>query len=152
MNNWSCLPRAFAIALRVDAADFIKHIGHDGGQVIWPTLKDPARRRGFHIQECIDVASRAGFAVTPFEMFPCHTPAFTVPSYTIVYGCSEQAAYDRFRGIVYRTRGVITGHGNVVAHAVAYRNGTIVDPNGRVYAFEDCEKNGFTPVTAWSIT
>jgi hypothetical protein len=132
--------------------EFILHIGHDGSEIIWPTLKEPARRRGFHIQECIDVVSRAGYAVTPFEMFPCHTPAFTVPSYTIVFGGSEDAAYERFAEIVQRTRGVITGQGNVVGHAVAYQRGVIVDPSRGVYDFKHCGQHGFTPITAWSIT
>jgi hypothetical protein len=152
MNNWSCLPTAFAIVLGIDVADFIKHIGHDGSEIIWPTLKDPMRRRGFHVQECIDAASRGGCAVTPFEMFPRHAPAFTVPSYTIVYGGSEEAAMARFRRIVERTRGVITGHTNAAGHAVAYERGTIFDPRGPVYPYRLCEKYGFTPICAWSIT
>jgi hypothetical protein len=151
-NRWSCLPTAFAIAIGWKVDEFILHIGHDGSQVVWPGLNEPSRRRGFHVQECIDVLSRAGYAVTPFEMFPCITPAFTVPAYTIVYGGSPEAAMRRFRDLVHRTNGVITGHGNVTGHAVAYQRGTVFDPNGQIYSFDDCEKHGFTPVTAWSIT
>jgi|WetSurMetagenome_2_1015567.scaffolds.fasta_scaffold263931_2 hypothetical protein len=152
LNSWCCMPAAFAIALNVDVLEFIQRIGHDGGEIIWPSLKDPCRRRGFHIQECIDVASKLGFSVTPFEMFPRHAPAEPVPAYTVVFGGTEEAAMRRFASIVYRTRGVLTGYTSAAGHAVAYDQGTVYDPRGIKFAYDQCARYSFTPICAWSIT
>jgi hypothetical protein len=151
MNNWSCLPAAFSIALGVDVCSFIEAIGHDGSQILWPGLKEPSCRRGFHIQECIDVAYRAGYCVTPFEVLPRHAPAFTVPPVTIQYGGSETTAFERFNQLIEAGVGVITGHSNTTEHAVAYRYGIVVDPKGfrYVYSPKACEQHGFIGYCAW---
>ncbi len=152
-NHWSCLPTAFAISLDVAVLDFIRHIGHDGSEIIWPTLTEPSSRRGFHIQECLDLLYRLGRTAMPFEAIPTHTPAFTVPSVPVLFGGSEQSAMERFKRIVYQTHGVITGI-SLVGHAVAYDHGTICDPNGDIYHYspEICEAKGFICTCAWSIT
>jgi hypothetical protein len=72
-NRWSCLPTAFAIALDVDVNLFIKHIGHDGSEFIWPEMPEPMRRRAFHIQECLDIAMKLGFAPVQVEANPIST-------------------------------------------------------------------------------
>jgi hypothetical protein len=119
------------MALNVPVSDFIAHIGHDGSQIIWPTLEEPHRRRGFHVQECIDVAFRAGFAVTPIEVTPRHAPAEPVPAFSILRGGSEAAALERFADVVSHHRGVLTGY----SHAVAFDHGIICDPNGTTYHY-----------------
>ena len=151
-NRWSCLPTAFAIAFDTPAEVFIEHIGHDGSEIMWPQLKEPMRRRGFHVQECIDVATRAGFAVTPFEMIPRHAPAYPVPAVSILFGGSLDAAYVRFARIIDASTGVITGHGCNTGHAVAYERGMILDPRGERYRFCACETHDFIPICAWTLS
>lgn len=149
-NNWSCLPAAFAIAIDMDVLDFIRHIGHDGSEIVWPMLKEPACRRGYHIQECLSVLYRAGFTATPFEAIPQHIPAFTVPAIPILFGGSEEAAMQRFTKIIQQTKGVITGT-SLVGHAVAYDNGLIYDCSVYAYSPQACEARGFIGTCAWSI-
>jgi hypothetical protein len=142
------------MALDVAVHDFIRHIGHDGGEIAWPTLKEPSCRRGFHVQECIDIAYRCGFAVTPFEVLPRHAPAFTVPAQTILFGGSEEAAFTRFAQIIFNGKGVITGHCNTVCHAVAYDRGLIFDPCRSApyhYHKTTCERYGFIGYCAWQL-
>ncbi len=151
-NRWSCLPTSFAAILGIEVEGFIRHLGHDGSEILWPMLKEPACRRGFHIQECIDVMDRCDYSVTPFEAIPQHVPAFTVPAIPILFGGSEEAAMEHFRKIIYRTTGVITGI-SLNGHAVAYDQGVICDPNGHVYQYSlrACESRGFIGTCAWSI-
>jgi hypothetical protein len=139
------------MVLNVSVHDFIRHIGHDGSEISWPSLPEPACRRGFHIQECIELVDRLGFTVTPFEMLPRHAPAFVVPALTIYYGGSEQTAFERIAAIVKRGQGVITGHNNTIGHAVAYDHGIIYDPNGSWYKYGECEKHNFIGYCAWEI-
>jgi hypothetical protein len=146
-NHWSCVPTAFAMALNVRVSEFIAHIGHDGSQIIWPTLKEPHCRRGFHVQECIDIAFRAGFSVTPIEAIPSHAPAEPVPAFEIVCGGSEKTALERFARIVLHHRGVLTGY----SHAVAFDHGVICDPCGHVYHYHESERRGFIGICAWII-
>jgi hypothetical protein len=42
-------------------------LGHDGSEIIYPDLKDPYRRRSFHIQEMISVALKLGFVPCPID-------------------------------------------------------------------------------------
>ncbi len=151
-NVWSCLPTACATVLGIPVQDFIRHTGQDGGQIVWPGLLEPSRRRGFHIQECIDVLLRAGYAVTPFEVFPRIAPAFSVPALTILYQGSESAAFRRFRDFIRSGVGIITGHSNTSGHAVAYDHGEIFDcKRARPYPYhhKTCEENGFIGYCAW---
>jgi len=153
-NAWSCLPTSCATAVGASVRDFINHIGHDGSEVIWPELAEPSRRRGFHIQECIDILLRAGFAVTPIEVLPRLAPAFSVPSFTVLYQDSEEAAFSRFSDFVYRGRGVITGYASTVGHAVAYDHGEIFDcrwPHSYRYHRKASEAFGFIGYCAWQI-
>lgn len=152
MNNWSCLPAAFALAIGMDVHEFIKHIGHDGSKIVWPMLKEPACRRGFHTQECLSILYRAGFTATPFEAIPQHVPAFTVPAIPILFGGSEETAMKRFSDIIHLTKGVITGT-SLVGHAVAYERGIVYEPRGACYAYspQACESRGFIGTCAWSI-
>ncbi len=151
-NAWSCLPTACATVLDIPVGDFIRHIGHAGSEIVWPGLKEPSRRRGFHIQECIEVLLRAGIAVTPIEVLPRLAPAFTVPALVILYQGSESAAFKHFRDVIRRGVGVITGHTNTIGHAVAYDHGTIFDcqrATAYPYHHKTCEENGFVGYCAW---
>ena len=72
-NRWSCSITAMAMALETPVQHLIEHLGHDGSEIVFPQLKDPMYRRGFHSQELIQLAWDWGYAVTPFELAPTIT-------------------------------------------------------------------------------
>lgn len=67
-NKWSCLPTALANALRDDVRIYWDYLGHDGSEIVWPELPEPQCRRGFHIQEMVDLAYKLGRLLVPIEM------------------------------------------------------------------------------------
>ena len=140
-NRWSCLPTAFAIALGVSVREVIERIGHDGSEVAFPGLPEPERRRGFHIQECIDVAIALGVSVTPIEAFPRHSPTVGMDPIVIRFPEGNEA---RFRRTIETTRGVLTGRGLRSRHAVAYDHRLIIDPNGQTLS-HGCFPTPFPP-------
>ena len=133
-NHWSCLPTAFAQSLNISFDEMIRRIGHDGSRVVWD-LPEPNCRRGFHIQECIDVARQFGMSVMEIELYPRHAPSLDVEPITVEFDDNQF----RFNSFIATTRGVLTGvRNNGNGHAVAYDHGIYDDTN-------------FTPARAWSI-
>ena len=149
-NRWSCLPTAFAMALDIPVQTFLGYLGHDGSEVVFPTESEPACRRGFHVQKCIDVALRLGYAVTPIELFPQHAPALDVTPVTITFGQPNER---RFAAFIDAGRGVITGVSGNHGHAVAYEHGYIYDPAGHVYRYSlaACESHGLIGNCLWHV-
>ena len=41
-ERWMCLPASFAMVLDLPLGDIFREIGHDGSQVVWPDLLEPA--------------------------------------------------------------------------------------------------------------
>ena len=39
---WMCMPLAFAMALDMPVADLLAAIGHDGSEIVFPNLPEPA--------------------------------------------------------------------------------------------------------------
>ena len=148
-NRWSCLPTSFAIVLDIPVSEMIERIGHDGSQLAFPTLREPECRRGFHIQECIDVALSLGVSVTPIEAFPRHAPAVDVNPILIDFPGGNE---DRFRRTIGTSKGVLTGRGLHTQHAVAYDHNLIFDPNWRPYLLgtED-DPGSFSAYCAWRL-
>jgi hypothetical protein len=129
LNNWSCLPKAFALALAVPFEQVIKQVGHDGSELIWKELSGNKQRRSFHLQEMIDVGLYYGYAVIVIERQPCSLPydhdgmPFLLPK-----------GKDRFMSYLRNHSGVLIGKtitGN--PHAVMWDGKQIVDPNGFIY-------------------
>lgn len=144
-SRWSCLPVSFAMALGIAVEDIFKELGHDGSLMWWPDLPEPMCRRGFHIQELIEVALRRGFAVTPFELAP-------------VLACYEKRHYfderwTAFADTVNNSVGVLEGVGATTRHAVAYEYGQIFDPDSGVYFYSKtaCEDRHFYANCAWRV-
>jgi hypothetical protein len=61
-KQWQCMLTAYAMCLDVEADVLISEIGHDGSEIIWPQLREPLSRRGFHVQEMNLSCLRRGFA------------------------------------------------------------------------------------------
>jgi hypothetical protein len=148
---WMCTPLAFAMALDMPVADLLAAIGHDGSEIVFPTLPEPLCRRCFHIQELIQVALARGMAVTPVELFPVLQPAEVGPFHkTVLYADNN---WRRFETTIQSSRGVIDGTGARLRHMVAYDHGRIYDPRGPVYDYSRlaCEAHHFYTRCAWRI-
>lgn len=156
--RWGCLATSFAMALDIDVEDFFRLAGHDGGEIIFPELPEPQRRRGFHFSEAVWVAIQLGFAATPLEILPAIAPSQPLPnrppvqvSYT-PFGVSFN--HTVFASLITSSAGVLEGmtsKGNW--HAVAFDVGTIHDPDGPTYPYtlQECEKRGFFHSRLWQV-
>jgi hypothetical protein len=153
-NRWSCVVTSFAMALGIKVDDLIKSVGHDGSEIVSPD-QGPAGRRGFHVQECIEIAWLMGFAATEIELFPVsqlvngHTKMILFPP----DAANLDGNWDRFRSHVLSSRGVILGRGPNHGHAVAYENGLVSDPGGTQYHFTQgaCEQRHFYCTSLWRL-
>lgn len=141
-NSWSCSITAFAMATDLLIFDFIAEIGHDGSEIVFPDLPEPAGRRGFHEQELIRVCIKHGFSCTPFEFWP--QAAYAGGRHVLPLKPQEQM----FTELVEKNTGVIMGHGRRTPHSVAFERGSIYDPDGGPvfpFSFDACEAQGFYP-------
>jgi len=145
------MPLAFAMALDMPVGDLLAAIGHDGSEIVFPSLPEPLCRRCFHIQELIQVALSRRLAVTPVELFPTLQPTDAGPFHkTVLYPDNN---WRRFEAAVQTSRGVIHGTGARLGHTVAYDHGRIYDPRGPVYDYSRlaCEAHQFYTRCAWRI-
>ena len=149
-RHWLCLPTAFAMVLDRSLDDLFLRLGHDGGEIIWPTLPEPLCRRGFHVQELINVCLSLGYAATRIELMPCATPDEFEHVREVL---PEDIAWARFTAAVRNSCGVMEGQGFRCGHAVAYDHGHIFDPDGGEYAYsrEACEQRHFFTRHLWRI-
>ncbi len=133
LNDWSCVLAAVAMVFNADQRKLIKEIGHDGSEIVLPTLPEPARRRGFHLQELIDCVVRRKYSVTPIEVLPYSTPDGKAD-----FPINFQVSYEeRLLRHMHNTRGIITGLGKKWRHAVAWDGKQIYDPHGLIYPSHD---------------
>lgn len=109
---WTCLPTAFANVLDVEINRFLKDIGHDGSEILYPNRPGVLSRRSFHPQECIAVAWERGFAVTCFERTPKHGISAT-EFHELDYSRGFELTMQRFSG-------VLVGAASRNRHAVAW--------------------------------
>ena len=134
-NKWSCLPTSFAMACDRDLDSLLLELGHNGSEIIWPTLPEPLCRRGFHIQELIYVVYHLGHCVMPFEARPCSTNQGHGSLYEIPFNQDPQ---QRLMAIMQGVYGVITGTTlNGQPHAVAWDGVKIFDPAGIKYGLDN---------------
>lgn len=147
-NGWSCILEAFAMAMDTTTDELIREIGHSGSQIMAPALPEPQCRRGFHIQELIQVAIRYGKSVTPFEL---------IPSSLFVSGdtlkITNNLRESEFLSLIRTKRGVITGMSRRTMHAVAIDRGKVYDSVGLIYdfSFANCEAHGFFAQCLWIV-
>jgi hypothetical protein len=144
---------ALAMTLDIPVSELVEDVGHDGSEVIFPLLKEPMCRKGFHSQEIVRLAFKSGFAMTPFELFP----TIMANDHSTTHKVWDET-YSRafFMGAVNSTSGILEGRGTSCKHAVHNSCGTLYDPdpNGTVYpfSFQDCEAQGFHPSRLWIFT
>jgi hypothetical protein len=120
------------MVLEVSTNWLIEKIGHDGSEVWWPGLPEPTCRRGFHIQEIIDIAFACGFTVTPFEARPVSRGGTD-----IILPFRYPASY-RILSIASGQPGVATGvNAAGIPHAIAWDGSRVLDCAGRITRLED---------------
>jgi len=139
------------MALNIPVAQLIERIGHDGSEIVFPELPEPACRRGFHSQEIIHLAWGLDCSVTPMELFPMIAPLNGTGSIPVFFDGSQDRNWERFDFIINHTEGVLEGMGKASRHAVYYDHGLIYDPDGKpTYQFskEACTERDFYPQRA----
>lgn len=123
LNNWSCLPTAFAIILNKPATKIIEAIGHDGSEILWPELGEPECRKGFHIQECIKTALYHGWGVIHLDINP-----IVIKNEFNEYSYGDDTTF--ILGMLLSYSGVLLGKSFAKSHAVAwdYETQLCLDP------------------------
>jgi len=138
-NAWSCSAAALAMVLRIDYDYVIQGVGHNGSEIINPRFRSPGCRKGFHMQELIEVALKHSYAVTPIELMPVQT-ALGNDEFDVkikkYYSPEHRLRYHLDRSI-----GILTGKLETYWHAVAWDSEKIFDPRGKTYSFDDCKIN-----------
>ena len=128
-NSWSCLPTAFSNVIDMPIGAFIDDIGHDGSTTPFdPPFEDV--RRGFHVQECIEVLDRYGYTATRIEVKPMLAAHLTCNPIEVDM---RECPVERLERHMAFSHGVIIGKLIKVAnrgHAVAWMRGKCYDPRG----------------------
>lgn len=139
-NKWSCTACAFAMACGVRLEEFIKQVGHDGSEVLFPDLPEPLCRRGFATPECIRVCLNWGLTVTPIDFKPRCTPDGK-NYHTLNHTNFANQMMGRFQG-------VIQGMGCRNYHTVGWDGTQIYDPSLGIYKLDS---DNFKPEIFWLI-
>lgn len=150
-ERWQCAVTAFAMALDAPVAQLIECVGHDGGQIVFSNLPEPANRRGHNIYELIQVALKLGYAVTPVPLRAAITPA-NDPQQQVVIG-TDAENWSRFLRHLRDSRGVIECSGPRLYHLLAYDHGRIFDPDGHAFPYsrEACERRCLCTYCLWRV-
>lgn len=149
-NTWSCMPAAFSMALNIPLEVMFEKLGHDGSEFVY---KDKSQHRGFHRQECIDVAWSMGFACTHIDRYPAMTYSFAANDiFPVIFGKTEQCNLARLLRYIKECKlAVIEGLGinsakqTTMGHACAWDGQHIFDPRHKTYYLDDCWLHNFDP-------
>jgi len=144
-NKWSCMPTSLSNVIGMPVLDFIEKIGHDGSSFPYPGSD---RRRGFCMEECLDVLSDLGYAATPILFDPWAIQAEGEPGFRLY-----EDGFQRVRHHMNNSDGVLVGVLDDRGHCVSWFEGLIHDPRGcgRVYPAHEMGANGFEPHTFYKI-
>lgn len=128
-NLWSCMPTAFAMAFGQTVSTVIKCLKHDGSEILWPKNPEPYNRRGFHVQEFVDLGVCNNFAVLVIES-KCMLHSMNENDARQVYSLLTTNDYLK------RYNGVLLGIINGSYHAAYLHDRKVYDPNGTIYDFD----------------
>jgi hypothetical protein len=147
---WACLPASLAMVLDLPFEQVIKELGHSGDE---RPYADGVTPKGFHMQECIDIALSRGYSVTEiiayFGSRPSVNSTEQVPTLTLA------SAVERFNKYVKQCKlGIFSGFArhpdkSISNHACAWDGERIHDPRGLSYAFDEAPLKNFLPQTLW---
>lgn len=127
-NRWSCVPTAFAMTANLTAEEFIFRLGHDGSEILWPSLEEPLKRKGFSINECLVAAIPKLYAYLP--TISCYCPGPNLPECIIRF--KPDYIKHLIKGQVAILAGTVSGH----RHCVAWNGEKVFDPNGTIYGID----------------
>lgn len=96
------MPCAFAMVIGIPVKTFISRVGHDGSEVTKPQEQGYLKRRGFTVEECLEVCKAYGYAFEDGGL-----------------GVFEP----RGKGVLFLKK-----FGTGVGHAVAFRSSVLYDP------------------------
>ena len=147
---WSCLPMAFSKVLDIPFDNLIRRIGHDGSEFVY---KNKNFRRGFHMQECIDVALALGAMCVPIEHHYALTPDGLE---TYVIGTPQEQSERFIRYLETTKRGILEGLSLVgkcqpIGHSCAWINNKIHSPEGSIYLYKERLLHNFSISRLWRI-
>jgi hypothetical protein len=123
-NRWSCLAAAFATVLDIEIEDVIREVGHDGSEEVCASDPEPYNRRGFSIQEMIDLCLIRGVCVTHIERDPIWVNRYGNVHH--IWTSGDERFAKHLEGRV----GVLTGVMHEGDHAVAWDGHQIYCPKG----------------------
>ncbi len=131
-NCWSCMAASFATALGISVEEVIRHVGHDGSDIIH-IGNDPERRRGFHPQEMIDLCLELDENVVAIEAAPCFARPNGYGSVPIeIIGGNDK----RIRGYLHRNHGVLTGLNSIGKPHAVYWDGEMIHCPSKMCSYE----------------
>lgn len=132
-NAWSCMPAAFAMALGQTPKEIIYAVGHDGSEVIFPLEQEPMNRRGFQLQELIDVCLQLDVVPVVIHAYPR-----IVSSTGVLHPVfDDETANIRMDNYLNGKIGVLLGQSDGHPHAVAWNGYKIFDPKGVKYEIQE---------------
>lgn len=150
-NPASCVPTAFAMALKIPVRQIFEELGHDGMAIWWPEEDGSKKYRGFHIQEMVDLCFNHGVVITPIEPQPTATPRLDLKPriYELVKGSRARiySYLDNSRGVLIGEGKILIGHPIEWGHAAAWIDNMVHDPNGTVYGIENFGIREFWMIT-----
>ncbi len=117
-ERWLCMAAAWSMALDISLSRFLREVGHDGGEIIFPGNPPPTDRRGHLSQECIRAAWRLGKTATQFD-------ALVVIAERGGRRHDVELPIDH---LLKTERGVVIGM-TPTWHAVAFERGLFYDPD-----------------------
>jgi hypothetical protein len=137
-TGWSCLPTSVSMLLskyikqhKVD--NIFDFLHHDGGEIVYPGLREPNGRRGFTNNEMIDYCLGLGYAYLVYDFKPI-VMAVDNQGEPIVTNLNFDK--DKF---LQTHDAVLWGAFNGYHHAVAWNSTmmTVYNPNGKIHALPD---------------
>ncbi len=128
-NRWSCMPTAFAMVLGVKVEQFIKWIGHDGSEIMWPGMPEPYCRRGFHPQEFQKPCNKLDYVVIEIEASPKLQDPQNPTNFHQVFTSEQEKT--RLDLAMRHQEGVVTGYyaASRKRHALAWSGTKFYDPS-----------------------
>lgn len=143
-NRASCLATSAAMVLGATMDEVFEKLGHDGLETVNPELDPPARYRGFHPQEIVDLFFNAGVNHIYVERKP-ETGWIQTGNRVNVYDWFERRFVNY---IMWSKRAVLLIYRGGKGHAVAYEKGIVYDPSGGKYPYEKLLELGWSPKSA----
>jgi hypothetical protein len=102
-NAWTCCATSYAMLMKREVHEVFNIAKHDGSEVMFTELQDPARRRGHSPWEFVEHALKCGFALTyiPVVMQLQHqvTPVHRSTGSKITTVSTERELWSRDKGM-----------------------------------------------------